>query len=58
MLPGEMTLPEGILPLAGQAVNQLFHVVSLMQTNGLPMSLRTGSRNCNGSLFSRSMRNP
>lgn len=29
MLPGEMTLPEGILPLAGQAVNQLFQMVSL-----------------------------
>jgi len=28
MLPGEMTLPEGILPLAGQAVNQLFQMVS------------------------------
>ena len=29
MLPGEMTLPEGILPLAGQAVNQLFQSVSI-----------------------------
>jgi hypothetical protein len=29
MLPGEMTLPEGILPLAGQAVNQLFRLVSV-----------------------------
>ena len=29
MLPGEMTLPEGILPLAGQAVNQLFQIVSV-----------------------------
>lgn len=28
MLPGETTLPEGILPLSGQAVNQLFQVVS------------------------------
>jgi hypothetical protein len=29
MLPGKMTLPEGILPLAGQAFNQLFHLVSV-----------------------------
>jgi hypothetical protein len=28
MLPGELNLPEGILPLAGQAVNQLFQMVS------------------------------
>ena len=29
MLPGELTLPEVILPLAGQAVNQLFQIVSV-----------------------------
>jgi len=29
MLPGELTLPEVILPLAGQAVNQLFQMVSV-----------------------------
>jgi len=29
MLPGEMTLPEVILPLTGQAVNQLFQLVSV-----------------------------
>ena len=29
MLPGELTLPEVILPLAGQTVNQLFQMVSV-----------------------------
>ena len=39
MLPGEMILPEGILPLAGQAVNQLFHVVSGEADNWLAHEL-------------------
>lgn len=39
MLPGEITLPEGILPLAGQAVNQLFQLVSVEADTWLAQEL-------------------